>query len=411
MYGTRDAAQNFDRKAEESMESLGFKVGLYNPCLYFHEKKDVRVVRHGDDFFVLGTRAQLQWFFEGLSKILLVKQRGVLGPEKSQGDIQEIVCLNRTVRYVCGTPTSKERVEWEPDGRHVEILISQLGLKKSSNGLSAPGEKVQPDLRSPSLDPERKSIFRSATMRLAYLAQGRTDIAFASKEIARRMSDPDEDAWNALKRCVRYLIKRPRVVLRYERQRWPRKIIVFSDSDHAGCLRTRRSTSCSLVLIGGHDIVGTSTTQVPVALSSGESEYYALVKSMARGLGARSMMGDLGVELEVEARCDATAAKGIAARRGTGKLRHVDTQFVWGQRAVYKKELTLKKWEGTKNPSDMGTKHLPGVQLWRFAEMMGFREVSGTSALGLKAAIEEKGLGGYGGGGLWLDEVKEFCQC
>lgn len=387
MYGTRDAAQNFDRKSEDAMESMGFEVGLYNPCLYWHPVKKARVVRHGDDFICLATRAVVQWFYEELGKILLVKQRGVLGPEKSLGDVSEITCLNRIIRLVSCDASGQEYIEWEPDLRHVEILVSQMGMKSSSNSLSCPGQKEQPDYTSEALHEDRKSVFRSATMRISHLAQDRMDISLESKEVARRMQDPDEQAWSALKRCVRYLIKKPRVLLRFNKQRWPRRIIVYSDSDHAGCLRTRRSTSCVCVLVGDHFIVGTSTTQVPVALSSGESEYYALAKAMSRGLGAKSMAKGLGVHLEVTTRCDGTAAKGIAARRGAGKLRHVDTQSFWGQRAVYNKQIHLEKCEGTKNPADMGTKFLPGPSLEKFASALGFKEKQGSSALGLKAAL------------------------
>ena len=40
-----------------------------------------------------------------------------------------------------------------------------------------------------------------------------------------------------------------------------------------------------------------STTQGVIALSSGESEFYALVKGTSAGLGAVSMLQDLGVDI------------------------------------------------------------------------------------------------------------------
>ena len=57
MYGTRDAAQCFDTFAETSMQKLGFTVGVFNPCIYWNEEKDLVCVRHGDDFTVRCTRS------------------------------------------------------------------------------------------------------------------------------------------------------------------------------------------------------------------------------------------------------------------------------------------------------------------------------------------------------------------
>ena len=55
-------------------------------------------------------------------------------------------------------------------------------------------------------------------------------------------------------------------------------IEVYSDTDWAGCPRTRKSTSGGAVMIGSHCIRTYSSTQTLVSLSSGEAEYYGLVK-------------------------------------------------------------------------------------------------------------------------------------
>ena len=111
MYGLRDAGAAFDKKIESVMEQLGYRVGLFNPCLCFSETTGVCVFRHGDDFVVKGTRAQVKKFTEDLGRELIVKGRGVLGPRKDMGDVQEIVILNRIVRWVPATFVEKERIE------------------------------------------------------------------------------------------------------------------------------------------------------------------------------------------------------------------------------------------------------------------------------------------------------------
>ena len=46
-----------------------------------------------------------------------------------------------------------------------------------------------------------------------------------------------------LTHAVRYLLGVPRLVQRFQVQPLPKQVTVYSDSDHAGCLKTRKSTS------------------------------------------------------------------------------------------------------------------------------------------------------------------------
>ena len=61
MYGTRDAAQNWEHAYSEFLESIGFVSGRATPCMFWHKSRDIRLVAHGDDFTNLGSREQLDW--------------------------------------------------------------------------------------------------------------------------------------------------------------------------------------------------------------------------------------------------------------------------------------------------------------------------------------------------------------
>ncbi len=54
MYGTRDAAQNWEFEYTEMMTEAGFKQGSYSKCVFYHEQKNIREVVHGEDFTALG---------------------------------------------------------------------------------------------------------------------------------------------------------------------------------------------------------------------------------------------------------------------------------------------------------------------------------------------------------------------
>ena len=85
-----------------------------------------------------------------------------------------------------------------------------------------------------------------------YLALDRPDSIFATKEISRRMSKPCKDDWIAVRRLGRYLKGRPRAVIWYRWSEEYKQVEAYTDSDWAGCRRTRRSTTGGAITIGQH---------------------------------------------------------------------------------------------------------------------------------------------------------------
>ena len=142
------------------------------------------------------------------------------------------------------------------------------------------------------------------------------------------MSKPTELSLASLKRLGRYLLGRRRVVYSYPWQSALR-IDTYSDTDWAGCIKTRKSTSGGRVMLGTHIIKSWSSTQTLVSLSSGESEFYGVVKAGGISLGYQALLRDVGIRLPVRVWTDSTATICVCGRQGLGKLRHIDTQCLW----------------------------------------------------------------------------------
>ena len=62
--------------------------------------------------------------------------------------------------------------------------------------------------------------------------------------------------------------------------------------------------------------------------------------------------------LEGEIFADASAALGIIARTGIGKVRQLRCQALWLQEVREEKRLKFTKIPGEDNPSDAGTKYM-----------------------------------------------------
>ena len=118
---------------------------------------------------------------------------------------------------------------------------------------------------------------------------------------------------------------------------------------------------------GSHLIKFYSGTQHTIALSSGESEYYAGLCAGSTLLGCVSMAKDLCVDRMAVLAFDSSAAKAMLTRKGFGRAKHIHRSYLWLQQRVQENELTLRK-VGTKvNGADLGTKYLDG---YRIAELI-----------------------------------------
>ena len=110
-------------------------------------------------------------------------------------------------------------------------------------------------------------------------------------------------------------------------------------------------------MLGSQTMKHWSSTQASVSLSSGEAEFYGVVRAAGVALGYQSLLRDLGVDLPIRVWTDSSAAMGICSRQGLGKMRHLDAQTLWVQQAVRQKRFELKKVPGERNPADIFTKH------------------------------------------------------
>ena len=185
-----------------------------------------------------------------------------------------------------------------------------------------------------------------------------------------------------LKHVGRYLKHRPRLVWTFGWQACTDIIDVSTDANWCGCKLTRKSTSGAVVMLGRNQLHSVCRGQAVIALSSGEAEYYGLVTGSSEGLGDQSLAKDFGILLKLHIWMDATAGAAIGSRRGLGRVKHIDTIFLWVQDLVSSGKITLGKKHTSENYADVLTKPVDGGTLRRFMLAMGFEYLSGRAALG-----------------------------
>ena len=183
-------------------------------------------------------------------------------------------------------------------------------------------------------------------------------MAFGAKELRRKFARPTARDVVALKHLVRFLVQSPRLVYHFLCEEWDGSMRVCVDTDIAGDLETRRSTSGGMIFCGSHLIRHWSTTQSTIALSSAEAELGGIIRGATQGLGCQSLASDLGLQTPLKIFSDASAAIGICRRRGLGKVRHISVADLWIQERLKSQDFSLEKIPGQSNPADMLTKFI-----------------------------------------------------
>ena len=151
---------------------------------------------------------------------------------------------------------------------------------------------------------------------------------------------------------------------------------------------TRRSTNGGIVFDSLNPLHAWSTTQTTPAMSSGEAELYGCVKGSAEGLGVVSAMKDLGEKRLLRVGLDSSAALGIVRRVGLGKLKHVDTKYLWVQHARKQGRLSVFKIDGKLNGANLMTKYMGKETLESDMAHCGLVTLAGRHVDALKLEVD-----------------------
>ena len=101
----------------------------------------------------------------------------------------------------------------------------------------------------------------------------RIDMTFAVNYESRAMKNPNEQDVMNVKRTLQYLKGTTNDGIFYSSQKQELHLEAYSDSDYAGDLATRKSTTGFAIMYAGGPIAWCSRKQSSVALSTTEAEY------------------------------------------------------------------------------------------------------------------------------------------
>ncbi|XP_026420157.1 uncharacterized protein LOC113316152 [Papaver somniferum] len=209
------------------------------------------------------------------------------------------------------------------------------------------------------------TLYRQLVGSLNYLTITRPDISHAIHVVSQFMSAPRSIHYAAVLRILRYLKGTLHQGLHFSSTS-DLKLKAYSDSDWAGDVTDRRSTTGYCIFLGNSLISWRSKKQSVVSRSNAEAEYRALAHTTSEIVWLRWLLGDMGVHLSgpTPLFCDNKAAIHIAHNdvfHERTKHIEIDCHFV---RHHYKKQtIGLHYATSELHIADLFTKTHPSKRL------------------------------------------------
>nr|DAD28457.1 TPA_asm: hypothetical protein HUJ06_029925 [Nelumbo nucifera] len=148
-----------------------------------------------------------------------------------------------------------------------------------------PGLKLRKDNGDKEVD---NTYFKQIVGSLMYLTSTRPDIMYAVSLISRYMEKPSEMHLNAVRRILRYVTDTIDCGMFYKRKN-STDLVGYTDSDYAGDVDDRESTSGHAFMLNSGAILWSSKKQDIVTLSTTEAEFVTAASSSCQALWLRRM--------------------------------------------------------------------------------------------------------------------------
>nr|GEY72745.1 retrovirus-related Pol polyprotein from transposon TNT 1-94 [Tanacetum cinerariifolium] len=253
-----------------------------------------------------------------------------------------------------------------------EILIKH-GMT-SCDGIGTPmaTKHLDTDLSGTLVDQMK---YRSKVGAIMYLTTSRLDIMHATCYCARYQAQPTEKHLTAVKRIFRYLKDTIHMGLWYPKDTGF-ELTTFSDSDHGGCLDSRKSTSGGIQFLCGDKLVSWSSKKQDCTLMSfAEAEYVSLSACCSQVLWMRTQLTDYGFHFDkIPMYCDSKAAIAISCNHVQhSRTKHIDVCYHYIKEKVEKGIVELF-FVGTEyRLADLFTKALPVERFKYLVRRLGMR--------------------------------------
>lgn len=277
LYGLKQAPRAWYGRLDAYLRGDGFHRSDNEPTLYVK-------VRSSDDIIIVCVYVD-DIIYTSSSTALIEEFRQSMTNEFEMSDLG-------LLRYFLGFQVEQttDRIFLKQEKYALDLLkrFNMENCKTSSTPMNT-SEKL---IVSDGTPKANESLFRSLVGGLMYLTNSRPDIAFPVSLVSRFMHNPTMHHLGAAKRILRYIRATSSYGIWYRRVS-DFRLMGYTDSDWAGFVDDRKSTSGYVFNLGSGAVSWLSRKQATVALSSSEAEYIAATSATCQAIWMRRILADL----------------------------------------------------------------------------------------------------------------------
>lgn len=314
LYGLKQAPRAWYSRIEAYFMKEGFKRCDYEHTLFIKTRKEDKVLivsLYVDDLV-----------FTGNDDFMFTEFRNSMKQEFDMTDLGKM-------RYFLGL-----EVLQRPNGvfiyqkKYALEVLQRFGMDKSNyvHNPIVPGCKLVKDENGVKVD---KTYFKQIVGSLMYLTATRPDMMYVVSLISRYMENPTELHLQVAKRVLRYLKGTTEFGIFYKNG-GDDELVAYTDSDYAGDLEDRKSTSGYVFLLSSGAISWSSKKQPIVSLSTTEAEFIAAASCACQGVWLKRVLGMLGENQSKPTiiRCDSSSAIKLSKNPVMhGRSKHIDVRY------------------------------------------------------------------------------------
>ncbi|CAL8169320.1 unnamed protein product [Prunus armeniaca] len=355
LYGLKQAPRAWNSKIDQYFCQSGFVRSPSEPSLYLKKEgtHDFLIVcLYVDDLIYTSTKSRM---VEAFKKDMMKEY--------------EMTDLG-SMKYFLGIQVQQsEKGVFMYQEKYAENLLKRFNML-NCKPMDTPMEinlKLSSNDGAPRAD---ASMYRSIVGSLIYLSNTRPDIVHAVSVVSRFMNDPSNHHFAAVKRILRYVQGTKGYGLKYTQEK--ESILVgFTDSDWAGAIDDRRSTSGHVFFLGKKVISWSSKKQSTVALSTAEAEYISATSAACEAVWIRRILADLHQEQNTPTKLYCDNMSIIAMTKNPvfhSRSKHIELRHHFIRKLVEDGEIELQFCGTDEQIADVFTKALPREKFYYFRE-------------------------------------------
>ncbi|KAG6479946.1 hypothetical protein ZIOFF_063423 [Zingiber officinale] len=341
-----------------SLKELGFKKCNQEHAVYTRGKREASILVgvYVDDLIVTGRST------EGINKF---KQQMM-----TEFEMSDLGLLS----YYLGIEVEqqKSRILLRQSAYAMKIPSQfQIADCNATKQPMEPKTQLHKDLEGTPID---VTEYRRVIGCLRYLLHTRPDLSYSVGMASRYMEKPTSMHHKVVKQILRYLKGTIYFGLAYTKGPQEISIFGYSDSDLAGDLDGRKSTSGMAFYFNESLVSWNSQKQKTVALSSCEAEFMAATTAACQALWLRSLVSELTGEEPKPVTLFVDNRSAIALMKNPvfhGRSKHIDTKFHFIRECVEKGQIMVEFINTGEQRADVLTKALSGVKLAAMRQLLG----------------------------------------